>query len=221
MELQRRGFLRSVPGLTVGLANYTMARGKNSTGELETASGAVHLQGRLKSGLLTLEARDFLNRADRSVIVRGKLDSRELYSAMFSYHKDLTVFALFEDNEHSTTVVLSESDKPTIGRLVVWNDNQTPQVFELDKDKIMRTDDPKDLVDVNGKSPNLVGDRNRAAFTWQELESVFGSNPALLELMRGRKSTHHPRDEDKLLEWICRLLSMVPGSTLSLFWLAR
>jgi hypothetical protein len=226
MELERRGFLKAVTsGLALGCVSCTVALGQTSrgavTGELQTGSGSLHLEGRLKSGALTLDTQEFLDRADRSVIVRGRLDSADLYSAMFSHQQDLTVFAVFHDNDHSTTVVLSDSDDAQIGRLVVWNDNQTPQIYNIDKNKIMGTENSKDIVDVNGKTPDLVGNRKRSAFTWQELESIFGSDPALLAFMRGKKSTHHPREENKLLEWICRFLSMVPGSTLSLYWLGR
>jgi hypothetical protein len=226
MELERRGFLKAVTrGLALGCTSCTVAWGQTSggtvTGELRTDSGTLHLEGRLKSGALTLDAQEFLDRADRSVIVRGRLDSTDLYSAMFSHQQDLTVFALFHDNDHSTTVVLSDSDDAKIGHLVVWNDNQTPQIYNIDKNKIMSAENPKDIGDVNGRTPDLVGSRKPSAFTWQELESVFGSDPALFAFMRGKKSTHHPHEENKLLEWICRLLSMVPGSTLSLFWLGR
>jgi len=226
MELERRGFLKAATrGLALGCASCTMALGQTSggtvTGELQTGSGTLHLEGRLKSGALTLDAQEFLDRADRSVTVRSRLNSTNLYSAMFSHQQDLTVFALFHDNDHSTTVVLSDSDDAKIGRLIVWNDNQTPQIYNIDKNKIMGTENPKDIRDVNDKTPDLVGNRKISAFTWQELENVFGSDPALLAFMRGKKSTHHPREENKLLEWICRLLSMVPGSTLSLVWLGR
>jgi hypothetical protein len=220
MEPGRRNFLRVVPGLAFGLTNGVVAVAQTSTGELRTASGILHLEGRLKSGVLTIDAQDFMDRTDRSVIVRGRLDSVELYSAMFSYRKDLTVFALFQDSGHSTTVVLSDSEDAKIGRLVVWSDSDSPQIHNIDKNKIMAIDDPKDIVDVNGKHPDLVGNRKQAAFTWQELEKVFGSDPALAEFMRGRKSHHHPSEENKLLEWACRFLSMVPGSLLSLVWLA-
>ena len=226
MELERRGFLKAATrGLALGCASCTMALGQTSgatvTGELQTGSGSLHLEGRLKSGVLTLDTQEFLDHADRSVIVRGRLDSTDLYSAMFSHQQDLTVFAVFHDNDHSTTVVLSDSDDAKVGRLVVWNDNQTPQIYNIDKSKIMETENSKDIVDVNGKTPDLVGNRKRSAFTWQELESVFGSDSALLAFMRGKKSAHHPREEKKILEWICRFLSMVPGSTLSLYWLGR
>jgi hypothetical protein len=225
MQLERRDFLKAVTqGLAIGCANCTVALGQTSggsvTGELEAGSGTLHLEGRLKSGVLTLDSQEFLDRADRSVIVHGKLDSTELYSAMFSYQQDLTVFALFHDNGHSTTVILSDTDDTKVGRLVVWNDNQPPEVYDVVKKKIMEIEDPKDLRDINGKIPNMVGNRKQAVFTWLELENVFGSDLALQAFMRGKKTTHHPSEEDKIQEWECRLLSMVPGSTLSLSWIA-
>jgi hypothetical protein len=224
MELRRRGFLKVTSGLALGLSNLDGAlaqRRDDVKGELQAGSGTLFLEGKLNSGTLTLEAQDFLDRADHSVVVRGKLKSTELYSAMFSYQNDRTAFALFHDNDHSTTVVLSNTDDEKIGRLVVWNDNDTPQIFNVDKNSIMATDDPKNIKDVSGKNPDLVGKRKPPAFTWQELERVFGSEPALGAFMRGRKTTHHPPPEIAVLEWICRLLSLVPGSTLSLFWLGR
>jgi hypothetical protein len=221
MTLERRDFLRAATtGLAFGLASCETAFGQKSasTGELRAGSGTLDLEGRLKSGVLKLEAQDLLDRADHSVIVRSTLGSTALYSAMFSYQNDLTVFALFHDSGHSTTVVLSPSDVPKIARLVAWNDSEAPQIFSLDKAKIMEADSIDDITDVNGKAPDLVGKRKPPPFTWSELESVFGSDPALLAFMRGRKSTHHPSEDDKLSHHPCRLLSLVPGSTLSLFW---
>src|SRR5271154_4999096 len=144
MELERRAFLKGVTrGLALGCVSSTVALGQTSggtvTGELQTGSGTLHLEGRLKSGALTLDAQEFLGRADRSVIVRSRLGSTDLYSAMFSHQHDLTVFALFHDNDHSTTVVLSDSDDAKIGRLVVWNDNQTPHIYDIDKNRLMNT----------------------------------------------------------------------------------
>jgi hypothetical protein len=221
MKLQRRRFLKAVTtGLAVECANgaFGQASKRGATGEVETGCESLRLSGKLKSGELTLEANQFFERRDRSVIVRGKLESTELYSAMFSYRKDLTVFAIFNDNGHSTTITLSNSSDPKIGQVVVWNDDNTPQVFKVDKRKIMETEN--EIMDTNGKSLDLIGKRNQAAFTWEELESLFGSNEALWDFMRGRKSTHHPLKDEEPEEWICRLVSRVPGSLLSLFWLA-
>ena len=226
MKLERRDFLRAgATGLALGCADpggsLGQVSGGNVTRELQAGSGTLRLEGKLKSGLLRLEAQDFIDRADRSLVIRGNLDSAELYSATFTYQKDLTAFALFHDADHSTTMTLCNSEEAKIGRLVVWNDNEIPQIFSIDKNKVMDKDDLKVLVDVDGKTPDLVGKRKPPSFTWLELESVFGSDPALLAFSRGRRSTHHPREEDKLQEWICRLLSMVPGSLLSLSWLGR
>jgi len=222
MKIERRDFFKTTTAaFALALASQGKAMGQNpkkSSGELRAGSGTLYLEGELKSGLLKLEAQDFLDRTDHSVIIQSRLDSTDLYSAMFSYQKDLTVFAQFHDNDHSTTVVVSESDDPKIGRLVVLNDGGIPQIFDVDKAKIMDADDAKDIMDVNGKAPDLVGTRKPPAFTWRELESVFGSDPALLAFMRGKKSTHHPHEKDKLSEMPCRILSIVPGSTLCLVW---
>ena len=226
MKLERRDFLRAAStGLALGCADRAgclgQVSGGNVTEKLQASSGTLRLEGKLKSGLLRFEAQDFIDRADRCLVIRGNLDSAELYSATFSHQKDLTAFALFHDGEHSTTMTLCNSEQAKIGRLVVWNDNEIPQIFRIDKNKVMDKDDLKGLVDADGKTPDLVGKRKPPSFTWLELESVFGSDAALLAFSRGRRSTHHPREEDKLQEWICRVLSMIPGSLLSLSWLGR
>lgn len=221
MTLQRRDFLRTATtGLAFGFgfAGSGEALAQSSAGELRAGSGTLYLEGHLKAGLLKLEAQDLVDRADRAVIIRGSLGSTELYSAMFNYEKDSTIFALFNDSGHSTTMVLSNLDDPKIGHLVVWNDTDTPRVFSVDKATIMAANDPKDIVDTTGNIPDFVGKRKPPPFTWRELEKVFGSDPALLAFMRGERSTHHPREDKKLLDWICKCLSLVPGSLLSLTW---
>jgi hypothetical protein len=134
---------------------------------------------------------------------------------MFNYENDLRVFAVFQDSNALTTAVFTNSDKPQIGRLVVWNDNQTPQVHDLDKKLVISTDDPDKIKDLNGKTPDLRGNRAAAVFTWRDLESTFGSDPALRSFMRGETATHQGKD---IAEWICRLCSIVPGSPHALFW---
>lgn len=227
MKAERRDFLRTaITGTALSLASHGRALGQSSAkarGELQTGSGTLYLEGLLKVGNLKLEAQDLLDRMDRSVIIRSKLelrsgsDPRELYSAMFSYRKDYTVFALFQDHDHSTIVVLCDSDNVKVGRAVVWNDGDTPQIHDFEKAKILAANNIQEFVDINGKIPNLIGKREPPLFTPKELESVFGSDPELLAFMRGKKSTHSRRDDD---EWMCWFLSNVPGSTLSLIWRA-
>ena len=186
MDLERRGFLKATSGLALGLSTLDEAMAQphdDVKGELQSGSGTLHLEGKLKSGTLTLEAQDFLDRDDHSVVVHGRLNSTDLYSAMFSYQSDSTVFALFHDNNHSTTIVLSNTDDAKIGRFVVWHDNDIPKIHNVDKNNIMATDDLKNIKDLDGNEPDLVGKRKPPAFTWRELESVFGSDPALVAFM--------------------------------------
>jgi hypothetical protein len=226
MKLERRDFLKTATtGLAFGVANRAGAFGHASsgtvTGELQAGSGTLRLKGRLTSGTLTLEAQDFLDRGDRSVVIRSTLQTAaeviDLYSAMFSYDKDLAVFAVFHDNNHSTMVVCSDSDDPKIGRVVVWNDVEVPQVVDFAKAEIMKANSLQDIKPVRGSAPDLGKKRKPPLFTWRELETVFGDDDALKAFTRGRKSMH----QNDPLEWICRFLSWVPGSTLSLDWWAR
>ena len=184
-----------------------------------------HLEGRLKSGALKLDAQksSLIGQTFTSLVTTSR---SELLPICIGNVRSPTptpsrFCAVYNDNDHSTSVVLSDSDDAKIGRLVVWNDNHTPQIYNIDKNKIMGAQNPKDVRDVNDKTPDLVGNRKISAFTWQELESVSVPIRRSWRLcgVRNRLTIH--AEENKLLEWVCRLLSMVPGSTLSLIWLGR
>lgn len=61
MKLQRRGFLKTATtGLTIGFANRAIVFGQTSStgvsGEIETSSETLRLRGKLKSGILSLDA---------------------------------------------------------------------------------------------------------------------------------------------------------------------
>jgi hypothetical protein len=226
MTLERRHFMKTgTIGLAACLVNQELARAQVSStslrGELEGGTSSVRLEGKLKSGVLKLQAQDFVEGMDRSLIVRGEFDSADLYCAMFSYNHDQKVFALFRDHGHSTTLVLSDSDDRKVGTLVVGNDGGTPETFRVDKEKFMDTENLKaSILDGKGEHLNVLGNRKPPDITSKELEVVFGDNPALREFMRGRRSTHHPAASEKLDAWICHLLSLLPGSLFPLFWAA-
>jgi hypothetical protein len=215
MRFERRDFLKTTTtGLAFGLVKPGMAYMQNSagaaSGEFEGGTGSLRLEGRLKAGVLKLEAQDFIEDKDRALIIQASLDSHKLYNAMFSYDHDRTVFALLRDNDHSTTLVLGDTDDPKIGRLVVWNDVEVPDSFRVDKDKFMDTQNLKEsILDGKGKTLDVLGKRKPPEFTLQELETVFGSNPALLEFML---------PSNKLAATFCDLLSSLPGSLFILFW---
>jgi len=226
MTLERRDFLKTTTsGLAFGLVKAGMTYAQTSgpaSGEFEGGTGSLRLEGRLKAGVLKLEAQDFIEDNDRALIIQAKLDAVKLYGAMFSYDRDRTVFALLRDNDHSTTLVLSDTDDPKIGRLVVWNDTEVPENFRVDKDKFMDTKNLKaSILDGREKSLDVLGKRKPPEFTLEELEAVFGSNAALLEFMRGKRSAHHPLPANKLAASFCDIVSTLPGSLFGLAWYGR
>jgi hypothetical protein len=226
MMFERRNFLKTgtaglAAGLMIPVSALAQSSAAASSGELEGGTGSVRLRGRLKAGELELEVRDFVEGKDRALVARGKFNSINLYSAMFSYNHDRTVFALLRDEDHSTTLVLSDTEDPKIGRLSVWNDAGAPETFRVVKEKVFDTENLKEsILDGKGSSLDLVGKRKAPVFSLKELEMVFGDNPELREFMRGKRSTHHPRREQKLIAWDCELLSTVPGSLLGVVWAA-
>jgi hypothetical protein len=228
MTLERRDFIKTTTtGLALGLVGPGMAYAHTSAGatggEFGGGTGSLRLEGRLKAGVLKLEAQDFIEGKDRALIIQATLesikDSFKLYGAMFSYDHDRTVFALLRDNDHSTTLVLSDTDDPKIGRLVVWNDVEVPESFRVDKDKFMDKHDLKaSILDGRGNALDVLGKRKPPDFTLKELEDVFGSDPALQEFMRGKRSTHHPLPSVRLAAWGCDVLSTLPGSLFGPEW---
>lgn len=223
MTFDRRDFIKTTTtGLAFGLVRPGMAHGQSSasaaSGEFKGGTGSLRLEGQLKAGVLKLEARDFVNGKDQALIVQGELNSINLYCAMFNYNEDVTIFSVLRDHDHSTTLVLSNTDKPRVGRLVVWHDAADLETFGIDKEKLIDKGIKASILDGKGDVLDLLGKRRPPDFKPQELEDIFGGDAALLEFMRGRKSTHHPAPSEKLKVWMCELLSGVPGSLFTLFW---
>jgi hypothetical protein len=220
MTFERRDFLKiGTAGLAAGLVNSGLhaaqAAAPDVKGELEGGTGSLHLEGRLKSGLLQIEMQNFVQGLDRTVIGNGRFNSRKFHNAMFGYNRDRTVFVILADENHSTTLVLSDSDVPEIGRVTVWHDSGAPQSFRVKKADFVASDT---IVDEKGTRIDLVGKRKPLDFTARELEDVFGNDSALLRFRRGVAIAHNPSPDVKLLDWICRLLSAVIGIILPLSW---
>jgi hypothetical protein len=223
MTFERRDFLKfGTVGMAAATATPAFAFNDDSAakgkGSLRGDCSWIRLEGQLKAGHMIIEARSFDEGKDRAVIMHSKLDSVDLYSGMFSHDLESSIFAVFRDNDHSTSLVVSNTDDSKIGRLLVWNDSDAPGVFEVNKDKFMDSENLKDSIrDSKGATVDLVGKRKPPAFTWRELEAVFGDDLALNEFMRGRKSHH----AGGVQEFACRFVSIVPGSSVGLLWQAR
>src|ERR1700733_12785339 len=108
---ERRNFIKiGTMGMATALATPAFAlnddsRGK-SKGTLEGGSSWLNLDGQLKVGRMTLEARAFEEGKDRAVIIHSTVYSTaakiDLYSAMYSYDSERTIFAVYRDNDHCT-----------------------------------------------------------------------------------------------------------------------
>jgi len=220
MTFQRRDFLKiGSAGLAAGLVNSGLSAAQTAApavkGALESATGSLHLEGRLKSGLLQIEMQDFSQGLDTMVIGNGRCNSRKFYNAMFNHNRDHTVFVILADENHSTTLVLSNSDVSEIGRLTVWHDSGAPQNFRIKKLAFMENDA---IVDEKGTRIDLVGKRKPLDFTSRELEEVFGNDPALLKFRHGVPIVHNNSPEMQLSSWFCALISATLGQIISIKW---
>jgi hypothetical protein len=221
MRFERRDFIKiGSAGLTAGIVNPGLRLAQASTtmgGEMEGGTGYLRLEGKLKTATLILEAQDFMQGLDRTVIVHGLYKSKKFYAKMFSHNRDRTVFAILGDEVHSTTIVLSDSDVAEIGRLILWHDNAATDNFRIKKADFL---DKEAIVDEARKPIEFSGKRDVPDFTQKELESVFGNDAELLRFMRGKRSLHKPTQDQLIQEWICKILSILPGSPFTLFWAA-
>lgn len=209
MTIERRDFLMTaMSGLAFPFGNPKALSAQHSRG---SSRGSLHLEGRLKAGTLKLQARDFLEGAARALIMNGELEGVDLYCALFT-DRDHTVFAILRTDDHSTSLVLSDTEDRNIARLMVWNNKEAPEVVRIDKEKFIDTLNVNQSIVGPKGTVDLLGKRRPPEFTAQELESVFGKDPALLAFTPDRK---YPRARS---DFFCGFLSIIPGSLFTLGW---
>lgn len=215
MSIERRDFIAiGAAGIAGGLFNgelgFGQAAQRNSSGRLRGGAGSLVLEGRLKAGTLKLEAEDFVDGADRALIIHATLNATKLYQAMFSQDHGREVFAQIKDEDHRTTLVVSGTDDKKIARLTIWHDREAPESFQIDAERFLKTHNLKESV-MNAKaaSLNLLGKRKPPAFTSDEIEEVFGKDPALLQFMRGRRAMYESSADVDVLP--CEVIRFFPG----------
>jgi hypothetical protein len=220
MRFKRRQFLMA--GIVVMVAimfhvglEFAQAPMSSSHGHLNRGTGSLSLEGKFKAGRLRIEAQDSIEGTNRTVIAEAALDSAVWHGVMFYEGYGHVVYAQVRDSAHSTTLVLSDTDDPAVGRLIVWNDRDAPEVFRIDIKNYLRTSKQREsILDGKGSSLDQVGKRQPLNITSDELQKMFGSDPALLQFMRETK----PPDATSIV-WECDWIKNTSGfSFLHLFW---
>jgi hypothetical protein len=189
----------------------------------------LYLVGRLKAGTLKIEVKEFVDGADRTVILHARLNDLKFHQTMFSQNYGREYFAQFTEDGHShrTTLVASETDDIKIGRLILWHDRESPESFRIDIDHFLKAHNLQEsILDGKAASLNLLGGRKAPPFTPDEIERVFGSKPSLLRFMRRKRPPSHTikhsasflgaalQGDPQTALWECELLLYVPSAEL-------
>lgn len=189
-------------------------------GDLQTSYGSVRLVGKIRAGQLTINAQEFVQGTDRTLIIKAELGSRKIYRSVFSHNNESVVFVRIRDDEHTVTLVLSDSDDPSIGRLSVWKDSEAPESFAIDVPHFLRTSNAKEsILENRGDYLDQVGNRRPPDITRQELFETFGEDPAYKKFMRGEQPEiglppgNEPRNGG--INWKCAWICLIPACGLA------
>jgi hypothetical protein len=225
MNFHRRNFIRAgATGVVASMADVRLAFGDSQTGDFhgdlfKGGTGSVHLEGNTHIGPIEINAQDFIKGTDRTFIATAKVASYNLYRGIFSHENNSLIFAHLRDNQHTTTLTLSNTSDPSIGRLIVFNDDGPPEDFRIHIDTFIKTrNQRKSILDGRGKLLDQVGRRNPPPITPEELSITFREDPAYLAFMRGRPvDTTFPVLSE--VNWSCAWICFVPACGIAcIFW---
>jgi hypothetical protein len=193
---------------------------QNTTGIFQGGTSSLHLSGKTKAGLLTIEAKEFEHDNDRSVIVTASIKGRKLYRAFFAHDNERVVFLQICDDDRTTTLCLSDTSEQGIGSLVTWNDSQEPKYFRIDINRFLKARDQKEsIVSGNANELDLVRRRQPPAIKGTELTDIFGENPSFKLFMRGQEVHTHGPVATAAVNWKCAWICFIPACGLTcLFW---
>lgn len=215
MSFERRDFITAAAAGIFGTLcharpGFAQASQRKEHGHLKGGAGSLYLEGSLSKGVLKLEAEDFTDEGDRTVIVHATFDAAKLYQVMFTQDYGRALFAQTRDADGRTTLYVYECDDPKIMCVTVWHDRKAPESFRIDMEHFSKKRKLKEAVlGGKGKDLDLLGKRKEPPYTVAELEKVFGADPALAKFMRGKRSME--TGPPKLLEDPCGLLAAIPG----------
>ena len=190
--------------------------------QLSAGASSIKLSTVLKAGTLNVDAQEFTNQGDRTVVARASIGRSDLYRAFFSHDDDTTVFAVISDNGITTRVSLQDHPKrASVGIVNIWNDGAAEQSFDINIKKFMKTRDPKASVITSRGAPlDLVGKRKPPAITSAEIVKAFANTGAFRGFMRGEE--HHESILARSrggVNWKCAWICLIPACGLScLFW---
>ena len=185
-------------------------------------TNVLSLSAGLPAGKLTVEAREFSQLGDRTVVTSGTVGRNEIYRAVFSHNNDSSVHAVLRDKGITTQISLQDHPmKKGVGIVTIVNDNQVPQQLLIDTDVLLETKDPQlALIEPVGHKIDLVGNRQVPNITAKQIADLYADTPAFKEFMRGAE--HHEKAAAKKkggVNWKCAWICLVPACGLTcLFW---
>ncbi len=224
MSMVRRDFVKigaaGFAGLVLPQASFGQksepASGKRGTADLETGATTITLAAELRTGSIRLHAQRFEAGKDRAMVSRGNFqptngEKIELYRAYFRANGGRQVLARLDDNDHSTALVLSNSEDANLYHLTVWNDAKAPQTFRVDSRELRETQRvPGELAAA------LAGQRKPPDITLEDMENAFASDPDYIAFTRGKTLPHQ---HAKIVDFACFLVLLrVPGGAAYSFW---
>ena len=239
MNFKRRDFLRmGTAGVAGGLVSSELVFGQGTDkdekkperpAELKSGTGSLHLFLKLKAGLLDMVFDDASFGKDHALVARGTFrksngDTITLYRSLFSVESSQQVFACIGDDAHRTSVLLARTEDSNIESLTVWNDEEAPRSYRIDKQKFLDAarenkglpPKPADyIVDATGGVPNLQGSRPKLEISPGELEEALENSRDYLLFRRG---TRPPRQHASMLEFECGFLEIVLSLLFGVDW---
>lgn len=230
-NFNRRNMLTGLIGFGLGtIALPAVHSQQNIKGRLQTSQfHQLSLSGKTRLGTMAINAEGFVSGKDRIIIASAKIANRQLYRAFYSYNYDRIIFLQLRDDKYSTTLVLSDTEDPKIGRITVWNDKSVPENFRVDIQQFLKSNNHKEsILDGAASKLDMVGKRNPISLTEKDLKETFGKDPKLTTFLNKTRRQKNlvvmegdddDDDDDGGVNWECAWICLIPACGLTcLLW---